>query len=334
MSLTYDLAVPTAQLDDTASVVDFGVRAESLGYERLWVSENWGRDCVSQVAGIAARTTDVGLGTSIMNVYSRTPALVGQTAATLQELSGGRFRLGLGPSGPAVVEQWHGVEYERPLRRTREYVDVVRQALSDERVEYAGEFFELSRFALRFEAPDPSPPVDVSAMGPKAVELAGRFADGWHPLVLSPDGIEDRLTDLKRGLDLSDRSLDDVRVTASVPCLALDDAERARTLTAQHIAFYVGAMGDFYHRTVAEQGYASVADDVAEAWGEGEYGQAADVVESELLDEFGAAGTVSDVRSALESFDVEGVDAVTLRFPGRASVEEIESAAEALAPER
>lgn len=334
MSLSYDLSVPTNQLDDTAAAVNFGRNAEELGYDHLWISENWGRDCVSQVAAIAARTEEIGLGTSVMTVYSRTPALVGQTAATLQELSGGRFRLGIGPSGPAVVEQWHGIEYERPLRRTREYVDIVRQVLANERVDYTGELFDLSQFALRFDAPDPAPPVDVTGMGPKAVELAGRFADGWHPIMLSPDGIEKRIADLERGLGLVDRSLDDVRITVSVPCMALEDSDRARTLASQHLAFYVGAMGGFYHRAVADQGFESVADAINEAWSAGEYERAGELVASELLDNFAAVGTPSEVRQMIDNFDIDGVDAVTVRFPGRASTEEITMTTESLAPGR
>jgi alkanesulfonate monooxygenase SsuD/methylene tetrahydromethanopterin reductase-like flavin-dependent oxidoreductase (luciferase family) len=184
-----DLFLPVAAQPSVETLVDYARLAEDLGYDRAWLPETWGRDAVTTLTTVAERTDDIGIGTSVVNVYSRSPALLGQTATTLQEVSDGRFRLGLGPSGPVLVEGWHGMEYDRPLRRTREYVEVVRQVLTGETVEYDGDLFQLSGFRLRCSPPDAPPGIDAGGMGPKSVELAGRFADGWHALMLTREAL-------------------------------------------------------------------------------------------------------------------------------------------------
>lgn len=329
-----DVSLPVAAQPSLDAIVDQGVRAEQLGYERVWLPETWGRDAVTTLATLAERTETVGIGTSILNVYSRSPALVGQTAATLQEASEGRFRVGMGPSGPAVIENWHGESFERPLRRTREYVDVVRTVLSGERVDYDGDVFSLRGFRLRCDAPDPAPPIDVAGMGPKAVELAGRFADGWHALLLTPDGLRERMDDLRRGAELGGRDPSEIRTTLSLPCCALSDGDRARDLIRQHVAFYVGGMGTFYRDALARQGFEETADEIHERWQAGDRGQALAALSDDLLDSLAVAGTPEQARENLDTFaSVEGVDAVAVSFPRGASVEEISETMTALAPE-
>jgi len=324
--------LPVAAQSSFESLVDLGISAEAHGYGRAWLPETWGRDAVTVLATLAERTDEIGIGTSIINAYSRTPATVAQTAATLQESSDGRFRLGLGPSGPAVILGWHGEEFERPLRRTREYVEIVRMALSGETVRYAGDIFQLGGFRLRQGPPDEDVGIDVTGMGPKAVELAGRFADGWHALMFTPDGFEERRQDLQRGADLGDRDVDNVRVTLTVPCCALDDAEHARSLVRQHVAFYVGGMGTFYRDALSRQGYETLAHDVYDAWQAGDREDALDAVDP-LLDELGAFGTPEAVRERFAEFEaMAGVDRVAVSFPRGADHDEIESTMAALAP--
>jgi len=331
--VSLDVTLPVAAQPSLDAIAEQAQRAESLGYDRVWLPETWGRDAITVLATIAERTESVGVGASVLPVYSRSPAILGQSAATLQELSGGRFRLGLGPSGPIVIENWHGVEYREPLRYTRETVEVVSAVLSGEVVDYDGEFFDLSGFRLRCDAPEPAPAVDVSGMGPKAVELAGRFADGWHALMLTRDGMAERLADLRRGADLGGRDPDDVRVMRTLGCLALPDGERARDLARQHLAFYVGGMGTFYRESLARQGYEDVAHEVAQRWGSGEREAATAAVTDELLDELAAVGTAEQTRERLEGWEaVDGVDAVSVSFPRGASHEEMVATMEALAP--
>jgi len=331
---TRDVFLPVAAQPSVDTLVEFARFAEEQGYDRVWLPETWGRDAVTVLTTIAERTDEVGIGTSVANVYSRSPALLGQTAATLQEVSDGRFRLGIGPSGPALVAGWHGVDYDRPLRRTREYIDIVRQVLSGERLEYDGEVFQLSGFRLRCDPPADPPKVDAAGMGPKSVELAGRFADGWHALMLTQDGLRDRLDDLRRGAELGDRDPDDVRVTLSLPCLALDDRERARNSARNHLAFYLGAMGTFYREALARQGYEETAHEVASEWANRNHEAAMAAISDELLDDLGVLGTPAECRDRYAEWEaIDGVDAVSVSFPRDATAEEIESTIRALAPE-
>ncbi|WP_430505490.1 TIGR04024 family LLM class F420-dependent oxidoreductase [Haloparvum sp. PAK95] len=329
-----DLHLPVASLPDLDDVVDLFERGESFGYDVAYLPETWGRDAVTTLSLAAERTETIGLGTSILNVYSRSPTLVGQTAATLQEASDGRFRLGIGPSGPQVIENWHGAEFGNPLRRTREYVDVIRQTLSGEEVRYDGEYVQVGGFRLRCDPPEPAPPVEVAAMGPKAVELAGRFADGWHALLFTPDGLRDRLGDLERGADLGDRDPDAIRTTLSLNCCVLEDGERARSLARQHLAFYVGGMGTYYRDALARQGYEERANAIYDAWQAGDREEALAAVDDDLLDKLTVSGTPEQAGRALERFEaVDGLDAVAVSFPRGAETAEIRETMAALAPE-
>jgi len=329
-----EIHLPVAAQDGVDAIAEMTNRAEDRGYERAWLPETWGRDAASTLGVVAERTEAIELGTSIANVYSRSPALLGQTAATLQEVTDGRFRLGIGPSGPAVIEGWHGADFERPLRRTRETVDIVRKVVEGEPVEYDGDVFTLSGFRLRFEPPDPAPPIDVAGLGPKSVELAGRFADGWHATTFTPDGLRERLEDLRRGADLGDRDPDDVRVTLSLPACAMEDGEEARNLAAQHLAFYVGGMGTYYRDSLARQGHEELATDIASAWASGERDRAVELVAENVLDEMAAAGTPETARERVAAFEaIEGLDAVALAFPRGADREAIDETIDALAPD-
>ncbi|MFB6234955.1 MAG: TIGR04024 family LLM class F420-dependent oxidoreductase [Halopenitus sp.] len=329
-----DLHLPVASLPALDDVLDLFERGESLGYDVAYLPETWGRDAVTTLALAAERTETIGLGTSILNVYSRSPTLVGQTAATLQEAADGRFRLGIGPSGPQVIENWHGAEFGNPLRRTREYVDVIRQTLSGEEVRYDGEYVEVGGFRLRCDPPEPAPPVEVAAMGPKAVELAGRFADGWHALLFTPDGLRDRLGDLERGADLGDRDPDEVRSTLSLNCCVLADGERARSLARQHLAFYVGGMGTYYRDALARQGYEERANAIYDAWQAGDREESLAAIDDDLLDRLTVSGTPEQAQRALDRFEaVDGLDAVAVSFPRGAETAEIRETMAALAPE-
>jgi coenzyme F420-dependent oxidoreductase len=331
---TRDVFLPVAAQPSVDALVDQAVRGEALGYDRAWLPESWGRSAPVTLTSIAENTEEIGIGTSIMPVYSRSPALIGMTAATLQEVSGGRLRLGLGPSGPIVIENWHGVEFGNPLRRTRETVDVVKRVLSGEEVEYDGEYFELSGFRLRQGAPDPVPAIDAAAMGPKAVELAGRFADGWHALMLTREGLSERLEDLERGSELAGREPGEVRTTLSLTCCALEDGERARDLVRQHVAFYIGGMGTYYRDNLARQGHEELAHGIYDAWNDDRRGEAVSLIDDDLLDSLAVGGTPERARELLAEFEtLDGVDVASVSFPRGADVEEIVATMEALAPE-
>ena len=329
-----DVFLPVAAQPSVDALVEQAQRAEEFGYERAWLPESWGRNAAVTLTSIAERTEEIGIGTSIMPVYSRSPALIGMTAATLGEVSDGRLRLGLGPSGPIVIENWHGMEFGNPLRRTRETIDIIDQVLSGEEVSYDGEYFDLDGFRLRCEPPEPAPKIDAAGMGPKAVELAGRFADGWHALMLTEDGLSERYEDFRNGRELADKDPDGGRVTLSLTCMALEDRERARELVRGHAAFYIGGMGTYYRDSMARQGYEDTAHEVYDKWQAGEKREATAAIDDELLDTLGAGGTPEEARELVAKWeDHDAVDAVSVSFPRGAEVEEILNTVEALAPE-
>jgi coenzyme F420-dependent oxidoreductase len=206
--------------------------------------------------------------------------------------------------------------------------------LAGETVEYDGEYFSLAGFRLRHDPPEITPPIDAGGMGPKAVELAGRFGDGWHALLATPAGIAERMDDFRRGVEMADDDPEDRRVTVSLTCCALDDRERARYLAREHLAFYVGAMGTFYRDALARQGYEETANTVAQRWASGDREAALDAIGEDLLDDLTVAGTPEECRERLAEFgSVDGVDAVAVSFPRAADREEIEATTAALAPE-
>jgi len=334
MSTERDVFLPVAAQPSVDALVEQAQRGEELGYDRAWLPESWGRNAAVVLTSIAERTDEIGIGSSIMPVYSRSPALIGMTAATLQEVSDGRLRLGLGPSGPIVIENWHGVDFGNPLRRTRETVDVIKQVLSGETVSYDGEYFDLNGFRLRCDPPEPRPPIDTAAMGPKAVELAGRFADGWHALMLTEDGLAERYEDFRRGRELADKNPGGGQVTLSLTCMALDDRERARELVRGHCAFYVGGMGTYYRDNLARQGYEDTAHEVYDLWQEGEKGEATAAIDDDLLDTLAVGGTPDECRERVAEWEaMDCVDRVSVSFPRGAEVEEILRTVEALAPD-
>jgi len=328
-----EVFLPVASQPSVDALLEQARLCEDLGYRTAWLPETWGRDAVTTLATIAHGTDEIGLGTSITPVYSRSPALIGQTAATLQEVSEGRFRLGVGPSGPIVVENWHGMEFDNPLRRTRETVEIVKRVLSGKEVTYDGEYFDLEGFRLRCDPPEPAPAVEAAGMGPKAVELAGRFADGWHALFFTRDGLRDRLADFDRGSELGGRDRSEQRITVSLPCCAGENPEKSKRLLKQHIAFYIGGMGTFYRDNLGRQGYGETADEIYDNWQNGNRGAATEAVSDALLEELAVWGTPEDARERLGRFtDMDALDAVAVAFPRDAGLERIESTVRALSP--
>ncbi|WP_290816643.1 TIGR04024 family LLM class F420-dependent oxidoreductase [Halovivax sp.] len=329
------LHLPVASPDSVEQFVEYATLGESCGYEHAWLPETWGRDAVTVLTRIATETDEIGIGPSILNVYSRSPALVGQTAATLQEVSDGRLRLGLGPSGPAVIEGWHGESFDRPLRRTREFIEIVRAVCSGDLVDYDGEIFSLGGFRLRADPPETPIPVDAAGMGPKSVELAGRFADGWHATVFTPDGFGERLEDLERGVELGDRRREDVTATLSLTAAVLEDGDRARELCRNHLAFYVGAMGTYYRESLSRQGYEAEATAIAAAVANDERERVGEIVDDDLLEDFAIVGTPEEASDQLERWDgIDGLDELAVSFPRGATDREVTTTIEALAPDR
>ncbi|WP_226482691.1 TIGR04024 family LLM class F420-dependent oxidoreductase [Natrinema amylolyticum] len=332
MSAALDLVVMTGDHDTHGTIVDRARRAEELGYSRVSMGEATGWSIVPTLSLIADRTDDIGISNDVFSPYGRSPAVLAQTSLALSDLSDGRYRLGLGPSSPALTEHWHGTSFDRPLRRLRETLELVRAICTDGTATYDGEIFDLDGLSYDRELPETPPKIDLATLGPKATELTGRFADGWVPQLFSPTGLEERLTDLERGLELGGRDASDVRVSPLLRCIASEDREQARTKARSMIAFLIGAYGPYYGDSVASQGYEDVVENVRAAWDDGDQEKMAAALPEDVLDEFAAAGTPAEVRSQVTRYaDIDGVDAVRVGFVGGMTDAEKEETMTALA---
>lgn len=288
-------------------VVEFVQRIDELGYDTLWVPESWGREAFTTIAHHACSTRRIKLGTGIVNVFSRTPALIAQAAATLDELSGGRFLLGLGASGQRVIENWHGVPYQKPIQRTREYIDIIRLVLSGERVNYDGQIFHLKDFRLAFKPPRARIPIYVASLGPLNTKMAGEKADGWMPTYFSRTRGDVQLKVLEEGAKAAGRSLKDIEVAPYLISCVSDDASAARAQVRAHVAFYVGGMGIYYNNLMQRYGYVEEAARIKELWEKGDRKGAAAALPDSMLDDVGLAGSPAQVHEKLEEYRARGV---------------------------
>ncbi|AGB15373.1 coenzyme F420-dependent oxidoreductase, NP1902A family [Halovivax ruber XH-70] len=310
-----DWFLDVSQYDRPQAVAERAARAEELGYRTVTVGETTGWNVVPALSLIADRTDEIDIGTAVLSPYGRSPALLAQTALTLADASDGRFRLGLGPSSPAITERWHGRSFDRPLRRLRETVELVRTISTEGTSAYHGDVIDVDGLAFERPLPESPPPIDLATLGPTATELAGRFGDGWLPQLFTRDGLETRLEDLRRGANLGDRTIDDVRVAPIVRCVVDDDPDRARSLARSAVAFMLGAYGPFYGKSVAEQGYPDVVEAIRDAWAERDTDAMANALPDDLLDELAATGTPDEVREWVADYAaIDGVDAVQVTF--------------------
>lgn len=327
-----DLVLMSRDHGTVDSVAEQAVRAENRGFSHVTMGETTGWNIVPVLTVVAERTEDVGITDDVLSPYARAPTVYGQTALTMHDITDGRFRLSLGTSSPAIAERWHGSEFDRPLRRLRETIDVVRAVYTGDDVTYDGECYDLGGMSYEKGVPDDPPAIDVAALGPKAVELAGRFADGWVPQLFTPEGLDERMAALRRGADLGDRSVDDVRVSPIVRCCAAEDGDRARAMASQMISFLIGAYGPFYGDSVAEQGYPEVVEEIRGHWEDRDTAAMAEALPEDLLTDLAAVGTPEEVREQVETVaDVDGVSAVRAGFVSGMTQDDKEFTMDALA---
>ncbi len=295
--------------------------AERLGFDSVWSAEAWGSDAVTTIVWVAAHTSQIGVGTAVMQIPARTPAATAMTAITLDHLSGGRFRLGLGISGPQVVEGWHGVPYDRPLARTREYLEIVRAILRrDKPVEFHGDYYDLPArggtglgkpFRTIVHPLRPDLPIYLAAIGPRNVALAAEIADGWLPILYSPDRPEAFLPNLERGFARAGRDGSGFEVAPTVEVVVSDDLEACRDRVRPFLALYVGGMGargqNFYTALVARYGYEAEARRIQDLYLDGRHREAAAAVPDKLIDEVALVGSPARIRERLEAWRESGV---------------------------
>ena len=314
-----------AAADDALTLA---LAAEAAGYDSAWVAEAYGTDAVSVLGWLAARTTRIGLGSAVLQVPARAAAMTAMTAATLDGLSGGRFRLGLGVSGPQVAEGWYGQRFAKPLRRTREYVDVVRMVLARETVRYDGADLQLPLpdgpgIPLRLMQPAPRAdlPIYLAAVGPKNVELAGEVADGWLPLFLSPEDCAPQFAQLAAGRERRTRPAAGGFDVCATVALLVTDATGEERLAAEapvrrYVALYLGGMGsrtqNFYADLGRRLGFSDAVDEVQDHFLAGRQREAAAAVPAGFLEATCLVGSASALRRRLDDYARAGVDTVSV----------------------
>jgi F420-dependent oxidoreductase-like protein len=302
-------------------------RADELGYDVVWAAEAYGSDAPTVLSYLAAQTTRIGLGAAVMQIPARSPAMTAMTAATLDALSGGRFRLGLGVSGPQVSEGWHGVRFDQPLGRTREYVDIVRMALSRQRVRYDGQHYQLplpggpgKALSLTVHPVRPNLPIYLAAVGPKNLELAGEIADGWLSIFYTPEAGSEQLALIRAGQARSGRDTtadaSDFDVVTSTPIVVGDDVEACAAPVRPYAALYLGGMGsknqNFYHALATRMGYGAAADEIQRRYLSRDYDGAAAAVPVEFIDRTALLGPPARIAERMQAFAESGVTTLSI----------------------
>jgi F420-dependent oxidoreductase-like protein len=294
-----------------AELVPLVQEAERLGFDSVWAAEAWGTDAVTVLAWVGACTSRIKLGSAIMQIPGRTPGNTAMTAATLDLMSGGRFILGLGTSGPQVVEGWHGEPWGKPLGKTREYIELVRTALRREVLEHHGEHYRIpydgpgatglgKPLKLMLRPLRADIPIYLAAIGPKNVALAAEIADGWLPMLVVPERFDDAFGPSLAGAP------EGFEIAAGVTVLVGDDVQSLRDALKPHIALYVGGMGakgkNFYNSLISRYGWAAEAAQIQELYLGGKQREAIASVPDELVDAVALVGPKERIRDRLEAW--------------------------------
>jgi F420-dependent oxidoreductase-like protein len=301
--------------DDQREIVQ---EAERLGYDSVWTAEAYGSDAATILGWLAGLTSTIKLGSAIFQMPARSPAMTAMTAATIDQLSGGRMLLGLGSSGPQVAEGWHGQRFGRQIQRTREYVAVVRKALARQRLEFEGETLRLplpdgpgKALKLTIGPVQEQVPIYLAAIGPNNTKLAGEIADGWIPTLFSPEHVAEFRPLLQEGAARGGRSLEHFDIAPTVQVCISDDLESARNQMRPFLALYVGGMGsrekNFYNALVRRYGFEDEAREVQDLYLEGRRDDAMARLSDELIDTVSLVGTPAHVRDRLAVYRDAGV---------------------------
>lgn len=296
--------------------------ADDLGVESVWAPEAWSRDAFTVLTEFALKTKQIKLGTGIVNSYSRSAALLAMTAATLDELSGGRVILGLGSSGANVIEHWHGVPFERPLRRLREYVEIINLIMSGQPLKYEGEIFHLQRgFTFRSQGFTPVRdhiPLYIAAITPASIRQTGQIADGLIPIFWPKEKLPGLVQTLRRAAEKAGRPSTAVTIALQVGVFIAGEQDEAvlRQRARQPIAFYIGRMGRFYHEMLTRNGYEAEVAAVRAGWERRDPDGAAAAVSDRMLAATTVVGTLDQCAEQLDERRALGADVPLLQLPG------------------
>lgn len=330
------LAINSRGETSDEEIIAIAKLADDLGYHSFWTSESWGRDAFTILAMIACHTGNIRLATGIVNIYSRTPALLAQTIASLDIISNGRAILGLGSSGKVVVEGWHGVPFNFPLARTREYIEIIRKALSGAPVNHQGKFYQMDRFRMISPPVQQSLPIYVASLGPKNLALTGELADGWLPVWANRERLPDLKEQISVGAAKSGRSINDVTIAPYLMCYtsaSAEDLEHGAQLLRAHMAYYIGGMGSYYFDSFSRAGFETEATAVRDAWASRDRDQAANAVSDRMLESVVVLGDAQQCQDQIAGFRKTGVDMPVVTFPHGMELSAIHRTIAALAPQ-
>ena len=325
--------------DDWNELVDYTVAADTMGVDYVWSAEAWGMDAVVPLAYLAAKTQHIKLGTGIMQISSRVPPMIAMTAQSLRTVSNNRFVLGLGVSGPQVVEGLHGASFAKPMSRLRECVDIIKLGLASERIAYEGKHYVLPRPGgegkpIRLSQPPQADlPIYLATLGQKAMEMTGELANGWLGTSFMPEQADIFLEPLLRGLAKSGRTLADIDVQVGGSLEIDDDVERLIEARRPAMAFTLGGMGsaktNFYNDAFKRAGYAEAAEEVQALWVSGDKEAAIRAVPDEMVLKTNLIGTREMIVERIKAYAAAGVTTLRISTSGRNWRERTETLAEA-----
>jgi F420-dependent oxidoreductase-like protein len=328
LAIHFGVSTYTASSEDWESALTFAVEAERLGVDSAWTSEAWGYDAATPLAYLAAKTSRLRLGTGILQVGTRTPALLAMTAMALASLSGDRFLLGLGVSGPQVIEGWHAIPFTRPMQRLRETIEIVRKVTRGERLVYQGKVYQVplpdgeGKALTSSAVPRPNLPVYLATLGPKSLELTGELADGWLGTSFIPEHASLFFDPIAAGAVRAGRTIADLDLQVAGGVVAFsDDVESLIAPRKPGLAFTLGAMGsrehNFYNDVYQRAGYADIALEVQDLWLKKQREAATARVPDELVLKTNLIGTEAMVRERLHVHQRAGVNTLQVNPEGQ-----------------
>jgi len=309
--------------------------ADHLGYTGCFVGESWGMDAFTTLSAIASCTKNICVATGIVPIFSRTPSLLAQSITSLDIISHGRAILGLGTSGRRVIEDWHGMKYERPIQRSKEYLEIIRMALNNTPVNYAGNFFHLKRFKLAISPVQQHIPLYIASIGQANLRLTGQLADGWLPIWTDFEQLPDLIGQISRAATSAGRNISDITIAPQILCCIANTAEELYQVqddVRSHMAYYIGGMGEYYHDLFCRFGYQHQADAIKSAWLSGDRKLAASLVNNQMLDNITVIGDVETCRYKMARFRQMGATMPVVAFHHRATPNSMMNTIRALAP--
>ena len=326
--------------EDWDELVAYTQRAEKFGIDQAWSAEAWGMDAIVPLAFLAAKTEKIGLGTGIMQISARVPSMIAMTSQSMATVSNDRFLLGLGVSGPQVVEGLHGASFANPLGRLRECMEIIRLGLNGERVQYEGKHYQLPRPGgegkpIRLsQPPRPNLPIYLATLGPKSLEMTGELANGWLGTSFMPEHADVFLEPLRAGATKAGRSFSEIDIQIGVGIEIGDDVEAMIEARKPAMAFTLGGMGsaktNFYNDAFCRAGYQDAAEEVQTLWVKGDKSAAIQRVPDEMILKTSLIGTPDMIRGRLNAYRDAGVTTLRLGTGGKTWAERSDALEESL----